>query len=356
MEPMKSPESPLLSKTPRAVRNVLLVLLMVGAFFFGRDCHRHQSLPNTQEATVNGEPIMAAEYYKALQLASGPQVLQELIVRAVIRQEAQKEGVKVDDDMAKWRAKAQKEGLSPDLIAAYEPAVSTEFMLRKCVLKGVSDAEKRQFYEMFKPQLTRWEVSHILVDNLADAQRIAGEVSRGRAFDVAASLQSKDENSKEKGGRLGNLNLAQLRMGLGNEAAEAVVNLAPGTISAPIRTRFGYHVFKVSAVHSSYEDCLDEVESIMTNADRQRFLRPLLAHANIKSPFRTTSGASPSALPSVDVLKPGSDRTTLPVVAAPTARPSGEHLVVPGGRGSAMPIPNERATDHPPSDTRSTSP
>ncbi|MBI5223275.1 peptidylprolyl isomerase [Candidatus Micrarchaeota archaeon] len=86
------------------------------------------------------------------------------------------------------------------------------------------------------------KASHILVKDEATARRVKSELDAGGDF---ANLAKKYSTcpSKEKGGDLG-------FFGKGRMVAEfekAAFSLEVGKVSAPVKTKFGYHLIKVTA-------------------------------------------------------------------------------------------------------------
>src|SRR4051812_41379722 len=80
-------------------------------------------------------------------------------------------------------------------------------------------------------------VSHILVDHEYQAQDLLRLLASGKPFTELAEKFSKCPSGK-KGGELGPLQAGKFV----DEFEEAADLLKAGEISAPVRTRFGYHL------------------------------------------------------------------------------------------------------------------
>jgi Parvulin-like peptidyl-prolyl isomerase len=88
-----------------------------------------------------------------------------------------------------------------------------------------------------------FRASHILVKDKALADRIYAEARSGKNFAELARRYSTCP-SKSKGGDLGWFGPGQMV----REFEDAVKRMGYGTISAPVRTQFGYHIIKKTGV------------------------------------------------------------------------------------------------------------
>ena len=117
--------------------------------------------------------------------------------------------------------------------------------------KSVTDQLVREAYDRMSQEVS---ASHILIrvapdatpqDTLAAYQRIdkiRKQALAGTDFGQLARTQSEDPSAKENGGKLGYFTAMQMVYPFESAAYKTPV----GQISAPIRTRFGYHLIKVN--------------------------------------------------------------------------------------------------------------
>ena len=117
--------------------------------------------------------------------------------------------------------------------------------------KSVTDQLVREAYDRMSQEVN---ASHILIrvapdatpqDTLAAYQRIEKvrqDALAGTDFAQLARTQSEDPSAKENGGKLGYFTAMQMVYPFESAAYKTPV----GQVSAPIRTRFGYHVIKVN--------------------------------------------------------------------------------------------------------------
>ncbi|GAA3922224.1 peptidylprolyl isomerase [Hymenobacter algoricola] len=117
--------------------------------------------------------------------------------------------------------------------------------------KSVTDQLVREAYDRLSQEVN---ASHILVritpeaepkDTLAAYQKIMAlrqRVTGGEDFDKVARETSEDPSARENGGKLGYFTAMQMVYPFESAAYKTKV----GEVSAPVRTRFGYHVIKVN--------------------------------------------------------------------------------------------------------------
>lgn len=82
-------------------------------------------------------------------------------------------------------------------------------------------------------------VAHILVQHEYEAQDLAKKIAMGSDFSQLATKFSSCP-SRQRGGDLGEMATNRLNQ----DFVEAAIKLQPDEISAPVRTRFGWHLIK----------------------------------------------------------------------------------------------------------------
>jgi parvulin-like peptidyl-prolyl isomerase len=134
--------------------------------------------------------------------------------------------------------------------------------LKEHLFKGltVSKEECEAYYRDHLGDFVRNDVVHvseILVDNLAQAQKIQGllKANRNRNFQELAKQYSKAPTASE-GGDLGVFQRGELP----EELEKAIFPLAPGTISKIVSTQYGYHIFRVEEKILAHQQKYYEVE------------------------------------------------------------------------------------------------
>jgi parvulin-like peptidyl-prolyl isomerase len=127
------------------------------------------------------------------------------------------------------------------------------------VAERLDDAALQAAYEEQLDTFTTVEVSHILVEDQADAERIAGEVTP-QTFARVAEDESIDTTSGANGGSLGSYSQAGFEAQFIPEFVEAALALEPGEISAPVQSEFGWHVIHlVRSDVAPFEDVREQL-------------------------------------------------------------------------------------------------
>ena len=150
---------------------------------------------------------------------------------------------------------------------------------------AVDDAGLREYYETNRAQFTAVEerdVNHILIQvsenaaaaDVAAAREAAQQAKRraqaGEEFEKLAAELSDDVGSRTEGGATGFFP----RGVMAPEFEDAAFKLTVGEISDPVRTRFGFHVVKLTAIQEGglkiFEEVRNGVETVYREREAQR--------------------------------------------------------------------------------------
>lgn len=207
-------------------------------------------------AIVNGKPVpmsrvdtLVAQISKAgrpVPPEAISQVKEEVILREVFMQEAQKRGLDASDDFKQQMELARQSILIRELFADYQKN------------NPVSDAEIKDVYDKVVAASgeKEYKVSHILLEKEDQAKAVIAQLKKGGKFADIAKKQSKDPGSAPKGGDLdwtapGNLV---------PEFAKALTAMQKGqTSETPVQSQFGWHVIRVDDVREAPLPKLEEV-------------------------------------------------------------------------------------------------
>ncbi|HEY7661265.1 MAG TPA: peptidylprolyl isomerase [Actinomycetota bacterium] len=135
------------------------------------------------------------------------------------------------------------------LVNAVQTAVVAERLDEDALLEA---------YEDRLPALTTLRVSHILVPERADAERIAEEVTP-QTFAEIAQRESTDPGSARRGGRLGSFTESDFQTQFDPDFVAAALDLEDGEISGAVQTQFGWHVIQVHKDVTPFEDVRDQL-------------------------------------------------------------------------------------------------
>jgi peptidyl-prolyl cis-trans isomerase D len=146
---------------------------------------------------------------------------------------------------------------------------------------SVSPQEVENYYKENQQRYATPEqvrASHILFktagkDDAAvkkQAEETLAKIKGGADFAALAKQLSEDEGSAQKGGDLG----FSARGKMVKEFDDAQFSLAPGQISEPVKSQFGYHIIKVMEKKAAKTETLDEarpqIENQLKNERAQR--------------------------------------------------------------------------------------
>lgn len=160
----------------------------------------------------------------------------------------------------------------------------SEMLLTQQAKGAVSEAAMRQVYGEAAKQIggeKEVRARHILVPTEAEAKDIEAELKKGADFATLAKDRSKDPGASE-GGDLGYFTKDQMVP----EFADAAFKLAPGQVSAPIKTQFGWHIIKVEDKRDRpvppFEKVKDQIEAYLVRKAQTDFVTKLRDGAKVE--------------------------------------------------------------------------
>lgn len=254
--------------------------------------------PETVVATVNGTEIKLGHMILARE-ALPPQyqqlpndVLFKGILDQLVEQVLLAEAYGAEDP-ARIRIALENERramLASETVRSIVSTAVSESALEEAYKARYADAEPSREYN----------ASHILVETEDEAKVIIAELGEGADFAELAKTKSTGP-SGPSGGELG-------WFGPGMMVApfeEAVILLDKGKVSAPVKTRFGWHVIKLNdtrlAEAPSMEEVRAELEDEVTRAAVEARIEALSKEASIDRSGEST--LDPSLLTKIDLLE-----------------------------------------------------
>ena len=209
-------------------------------------------------AQVAGQPIMASEIdYTLMQMGpraqayNNPQgramILEQLIAKKLFLMDAQKNLMEREPEFKEQMKRVKEELL-------------TNYAVQKAVEKvKVTEEELKKFYDEHPDQFEggiTYNASHILVDSEDFAKELADKIASGEVtFEAAAEAHSTCPSGKA-GGELGDFGAGQMVP----EFENACNDMEVGTVSAPVKTQFGYHLIKLNKREMGEKIKFDEVK------------------------------------------------------------------------------------------------
>jgi peptidyl-prolyl cis-trans isomerase C len=229
-------------------------------------------------AEVNGGIITVEDFKKEVETlppylrpmaetAEGKkELLDTMIVREIIMQQAKKDG------LDKSPAVAEK-------MAELKQRVIVEAFLKKKIEEqaNISDADLQKFYDQNKDKFKSGEqvrASHILVKDENTAKEILAEIKKGGNFEELAKKHSIDA-AGAKGGDLGWFGHGSMIPEFENVAFA----MKEGEISGVVKTKFGYHIIKLTGKRPagirSFEESKELIKSKLLPEKQQEIFAKL---------------------------------------------------------------------------------
>lgn len=139
----------------------------------------------------------------------------------------------------------------------------------------VDDKKVQDYYNANKAQFTekpnQIHLAHILVKTEDEANKVKARLDKGEDFAKVAKEVSTDPGSKDKGGDLGTV--PYVNSGFDATFMAAATALKEGTISAPVKTQFGYHVIKSIKKEEypakSFDSVKDQIRKQLEDQEKQ---------------------------------------------------------------------------------------
>jgi peptidyl-prolyl cis-trans isomerase C len=175
------------------------------------------------------------------------QVRDEVVLREMFMQEAERRGVAASAEYKAQMEFARQTLLIRELFADYQKK------------NPVTDAEVQAEYDKFKGQAggTEYRARHILVPTEDEAKSLIAQIKGGAKFEDLAKKFSKDPGSGENGGDLDFANPSSYVP----EFSQAMVKLQKGEFTQePVKSQFGFHIIKLEDTRSAQVPALEEVK------------------------------------------------------------------------------------------------
>lgn len=283
-------------------------------------------------ATVNGQPISRADFEAKLEASPvARNVLQQMVQEALIQQYAKNNNITVTDAEISQREDELKanfpNGSWDEMLKArnlteadVKTALQEQIILDKALAKDVtiSPAQVKQYFDKNHAAFDKPEevqARHILVPDLATANKIEAQLKQGKNFADLAKQYSTDPGSKDKGGELG-----WFRRGQMVPAFDKVAFTLPvGAISQPVKSPFGYHIIQVEGKQpgqtATLANSTPRIEEMLRQQQEAPMIQPFLQGLQQKATI-TTDPRFQDLFPSP---APGAAESAAPPAAASPA-------------------------------------
>jgi len=233
-------------------------------------------------AKVGDRKITKDELYDRLVEYYGKSVLDSMIAEKIVEMELEKANITVSEEEIQEQLNEfiesyggeeyvslmlSMQGLTMDDLK--EDMLSYLKTLKLLEPRLVATEEEiTEYFEENKEyfaQKEEVEASHILVDDEETAKEIKKKLAEGADFAELAAEYSKDTSNAQNGGQLGYFGRGKMV----EEFEKAAFSMEVGEISDPVKTKYGYHIIKVTgkkeAKEATLEEARSEIEEIIKN-------------------------------------------------------------------------------------------
>jgi len=243
-------------------------------------------------AVVNGQKIAKAEFMNRLKKAAGPQVLTDLILRALVEDAFARSGLQLPEQEVQERLKeVQAEFPSPEAFNEWltsraitlddlQKELAFQIKLERLRSKDVkySEADLKKFFQenrKFFDKPERVVVSQIVVSSKQEADKIYQDLQKpGANFAAMARQYSIDAMFRQFGGRLPEMPTDRL---MPPEVQAVVRGMQPGRISQPIKVGESYYIVKLEARKPAEKAVFEKVRNEVERQFRLRNAKPVEA-------------------------------------------------------------------------------
>jgi peptidyl-prolyl cis-trans isomerase C len=183
-------------------------------------------------------------------------VRDEIVLREIYIQEAERRGLQRSDDYKTQMEFARQSILIRSLFADIEKTA------------GTSDAEARAEYDKIKAANgdKEYRARHILVEKEDEAKALIAQIKGGAKFEDLAKKNSKDPGSAENGGDLDWANPGNYVP----EFSAAMTKLDKGQVTdAPVKSQFGFHIIKLEDVRPVQFPAFEDVKAQIIQRQNQ---------------------------------------------------------------------------------------
>lgn len=202
------------------------------------------------------------------------QILDSMIVQRLLILAGYEKGIDKLEDVAQ-------------AVAANKDKFLLDILYKRTVEDKVT-APEAEVQALWSKLEFRHKASHILTDSKDSADALVARLANGENFEQLAYDHSLDQTAKRNRGELGFLQFGA--MPSAQEFEEAMLALEIGEISTPVKTRFGYHIIKVTErlpneSRQPFEAMKENLERMLKNLKRTRLTAAYIDAIKAKYPF-----------------------------------------------------------------------
>lgn len=232
------------------------------------------------------------ENEEAMQVYEGQkqQAIDYLINIELVKQEAAKQKIKIEDSAIEEKLTLMKANFPSDVefeaalkeqnitLDAFKGQIEESLLVEQVIEKATEDVKikDKDVEAYYNENIANYTVNpganmaHILVPTEEEAKKIKAEYDGGKTFEELAKQYGTD-GTKDQGGALGFIPYDSTQYDA--DFLAGVKALKEGEVSAPVKTQFGYHLIKADgitteAVVTPFEEVSEEIKATVLDAKK----------------------------------------------------------------------------------------
>jgi peptidyl-prolyl cis-trans isomerase C len=260
------------------------LFLSISSLSQAQDSAKPEQVPSQEVlAVINGEPLTQLHYDQFIEQYS-PQVrsmaeqdkgrfMRELVLQELLAQEGKRQQIDQDPEV---QIRLQTQMNTTIARAVVQKSVEND--------SGITDAKLKAHYDANKSNYKEGETitaSHILVKTEPEAEALLEELKGGKDFAELAKEKSTGPSAPQ-GGDLGSFGRGRMVP----DFEQAAFALKAGEVSQPVKTRFGWHVIKVTehteGKQQDFEQAKEEIRKALVTEYIQEMIQALQNKAAIE--------------------------------------------------------------------------
>ncbi|MCE5312611.1 MAG: peptidylprolyl isomerase [Nitrospiraceae bacterium] len=213
-------------------------------------------------------------------------------------------------------AKSKKIEEDPDFISKMDymkKMTAIQLLLEKEIAKEIkiSDKDIQDYYNKNKGQFAApptFKVSHIQVKTQAEADKVKDRLKKGEDFAKIAKEVSEDKESAKNGGELGMIEPGKLPA----ELDQVMTKMKKGEVSAPIKSKYGFHILKVNDVKQSagldINAIKEDLRNVLMQEKQQEIFNKYIADIRKKYKIEINNAQVEKVIAAANQGKPKADK------------------------------------------------
>jgi parvulin-like peptidyl-prolyl isomerase len=280
------------SKRNKNSIKLLLVVVVAFAIIAALYIKFSQRIEQTTVAKINDVEIYKSEVerkisdifnqnitgQKIIEIEKLPKEALEILVKEIYLEKKLNELAKKSD--------VAKQQFVKDKIEDAKNRILRQYYLESELTTEVSEEKIAAKYAELNNEVTgkkEYSISHILVKNKEEAEKISKELSKKSSqFSELAKKKSVDQESAGNGGNLGYV----LEDNIMKELLQVVQNLKKDEISKPVQTKFGWHIVKFTDVRDAktipFESVKEAIKEQLKQEKINQINSDIIKNADIK--------------------------------------------------------------------------